>query len=54
VPDGADEARTQHYLNGGFTYLVSDDIQLDLRAGFGLSDAADDFFAGPGLSIRFP
>ncbi|MBM4092917.1 MAG: transporter [Planctomycetes bacterium] len=54
VPDGADEARTQHYLNGGLTYLISDNIQLDLRAGFGLSDAADDFFAGPGLSIRFP
>lgn len=54
VPDGAEDARTQHYLNGGLTYLVSNNIQVDWRVGIGLSDAADDFFTGPGLSIRFP
>ena len=43
----------EHLLNGGFTYLISDDVQYDVRAGFGLNDAADDFFAGTGLSIRF-
>ncbi len=53
IPDGADSAGTEHYLNGGFTYLIGDDVQLDFRAGLGLSDAADDFFVGPGLSIRF-
>jgi hypothetical protein len=54
VPDGADTNRTQHYFNGGFTYLLTDNIQLDVRAGVGLSDAADDFFVGSGLSVRFP
>ena len=42
----------EHFLNGGFTYLLTDDVQYDVRAGFGLNDAADDFFAGTGLSIR--
>ena len=49
APGEADE----HYLNGGFTYLLSDDVQYDARAGFGLNGAADDFFAGTGLSVRF-
>jgi hypothetical protein len=53
VPDGADTARTQHYMDGGFTYLLSDNIQLDWRAGIGLSQASDDFFLGTGASFRF-
>jgi len=52
-PNAADSARTQHYFNGGFTYLANDDVQFDVRAGWGLNDAADDFFAGTGVSIRF-
>ncbi len=51
-PNGADTARVQHYFNGGFTFLLSDDIQFDIRAGVGLNDAADDYFVGTGLSIR--
>ena len=53
IPDGADTNQTQHFMNGGFTYLLCDDVQFDIRAGLGLSDAADDFFAGTGVSIRF-
>ncbi|QDU80837.1 hypothetical protein Pla110_25730 [Polystyrenella longa] len=53
-PDDADTAQVEHYLNGGFTYLVNDDIQLDVRAGTGLNGAAEDFFTGVGMSIRFP
>lgn len=52
-PSGADTARVEHYLNGGFTYLVSNDVQWDIRVGTGLSDASDDYFVGTGLSIRF-
>ena len=54
TPAGADTASTQHFVNGGFTFLVNNNVQMDFRAGIGLSDAADDFFLGPGLSIRFP
>lgn len=52
IPSGADTARTEHYFDGGFTYLITDDVQFDVRAGVGLNDAADDYFVGTGLSIR--
>ncbi|NOX59381.1 MAG: transporter [Planctomycetes bacterium] len=42
-----------HSINGGFTYLVNNNLQIDIRAGFGLNDAADDFFTGAGLAWRF-
>ena len=54
IPSGAQDVSTQHYFNGGFTYLLSKDVQLDVRAGVGLSHAADDYFVGTGLAIRFP
>lgn len=52
VPSGSDVARTQHYFNGGFIFPITNDLQFDIRAGVGLSDAADDFFAGAGLVVR--
>jgi hypothetical protein len=52
-PHGADEARAQHYFNGGLTFLLTDDVMWDIRAGVGLNDAADDYFCGTGLSLRF-
>jgi hypothetical protein len=52
IPSGADTARTEHFLNGGFTYLINDDMQVDIRAGVGLNDAAADYFLGTGFSIR--
>lgn len=52
-PHSADAAKPQHYFDGGMTYLISSDVPWDLRAGLGLNDAADDFFVGTGLSIRF-
>jgi hypothetical protein len=49
---GADTNPTEHYFNGGFTFLATDDVQWDIRAGVGLNDAAADYFVGTGLSIR--
>jgi hypothetical protein len=42
-----------HYMDGGILYRLSPNIQVDLRAGFGLSGRPDDFFTGTGLSFRF-
>ncbi|NND60953.1 MAG: transporter [Gammaproteobacteria bacterium] len=42
-----------HTINGGLTYLVNNDMQLDIEAGFGLNDRADDFFFGMGLAKRW-
>jgi hypothetical protein len=54
-PSSAIDADTvaEHYVNGGFTYLVTNNFQLDIRAGLGLNRAADDFFAGAGFAIRY-
>ncbi len=53
IPDGADVDPTLHYLNGGFTFAVNADLQLDARVGRGLSQSADDYFAGSGLVFRY-
>ena len=52
APAGAETAQNQQYFNTGVTYLISDNIQWDIRAGVGLNEAADDFFTGSGISIR--
>jgi hypothetical protein len=53
APTSADTVHTEHYFNGGFTVLINNDVQWDIRAGLGLNDHADDFFAGTGLSLRY-
>jgi hypothetical protein len=53
VPTSADTNRPEHYFNGGFTVLFNNDLQWDIRAGVGLNEAADDFFAGSGVSYRY-
>jgi hypothetical protein len=50
---GAQDNRPTHFMDGGVLYRLTPNIQVDLRAGFGLSGRPDDFFAGSGLSFRF-
>jgi Putative MetA-pathway of phenol degradation len=45
--------RPTHFMDGGILYLLTPNMQLDLRAGFGLSGRPDDFFTGAGYSVRF-
>lgn len=52
-PSGAAAAEQQHFFNGGFTYLLNNDQQIDIRAGVGLNRAAEDYFLGVGHSVRF-
>ncbi len=49
----AADNRPTHFMDGGVLYCLTPNIQLDLRAGFGLSGRPDDFFTGAGLSVRF-
>lgn len=44
----------EHAFDGGVTYLLRPNLQLDLAAGVGLSDAASDWFVGLGVSFRLP
>ncbi len=46
-------AKTVATFDCGLTYAISDDIQLDLGANIGITDAADDFAPFLGLSMRF-
>lgn len=48
----ARNADCAHYINGGFIFPVTEDLQFDIRAGAGLNDEADDFFVGAGFAIR--
>jgi len=43
-----------HTFDGGFTFLLRRNVQLDVAGGVGLTDAADDWFVGVGLSARWP
>ena len=52
APDGADTNHTENYADGGFTLSVTNNLQLDVRAGVGLNEAADDYFVGSGFAIR--
>jgi hypothetical protein len=50
---GSEDDRPQHYLDGGVTFLVTEDLELNWRTGFGINDRAQDFFTGVGFSVRF-
>jgi hypothetical protein len=52
-PIGADTDRPQDYFDAGFTLHTNNNVQWDIRAGVGLNEAADNFFAGAGLSLRY-
>lgn len=53
VPDGADTAPVEHYIDSGFTYSVNNDLQLDFRIGIGLNEDSDDYFVGTGIVKRW-
>ncbi len=42
-----------HSVDAGFTVKIGPGIQWDVRAGAGLSRAADGFFAGSGVAVRY-
>jgi len=44
----------EHSVDGGFTWLVNDNVQLDLSAGKGLNEAATDVFVSSGFVWRLP
>jgi hypothetical protein len=46
--------RPETSFDGGFTYLVTDNFQLDALAGVGISEDAPDWFIGAGVTYRWP
>jgi hypothetical protein len=53
MPSGAEQVKPEYYFNGGPVYLLTNNLQLDFRAGLGLNEAAQDYFLGTGASVRF-
>lgn len=53
APAGADTVATEHYLDGGFTFRVTNNLQLDIRAGKGVSASSIDYFVGSGAVVRW-
>lgn len=43
-----------HRIDSGLTYLVNDDLLIDLSAGLGLSEISPQYFLATGISYRFP
>jgi Putative MetA-pathway of phenol degradation len=43
----------RHNFDCGLTYQVTPDFQVDVFVGYGISDHADDFFAGTGFAVRY-
>lgn len=43
----------EHSMDTGVTFLVTDDLQLDVTGGAGLNQAAPNFFVGVGVAWRF-
>ena len=48
-----EDGPSTHYVNGGVTYLLNSDLQVDARVGTGLNDANPDWFVGVGAAVRF-
>lgn len=42
-----------HWLNGGYQFLLTEELQSDLNAGLGLDNRAGDYRLGLGYSMRF-
>jgi hypothetical protein len=41
------------YVDSGFSYGVTNDLSVDVRAGAGLNDASPDYFVGAGGAVRW-
>ena len=51
--DGRDDELSQSYISPGLHHLVTDDFEVGLRVGWGLSADAANFFSNFGVGLRF-
>jgi hypothetical protein len=47
-----DSAPPQHYFVAGLVYFITDNCEVDVRAGVGLNDHADGYLIGTGFAVR--
>ena len=53
TPAGAESVTTVHFVDGGLAYRVTNNLQLDVRVGKGISGPATDYFVGSGAVVRW-
>jgi hypothetical protein len=53
VSDGHADDRTSHFFSPGAHYLVTSDLEIGFRVGWGLNEEADNFFSNVGLGWRY-
>lgn len=51
--NGSGGGPNRSYINGGATYLVRPDFQVDARVGAGMNGVANDYFFGVGATHRW-
>jgi len=52
-PHGQPDGSPQHYFSPGVHVLVTPDLELGVRLGWGLNDASARFFSNVGFGVRF-
>jgi len=52
--DLPEDSHFNHFWDTGLTYLISDNIQLDVSGGTGLSKNIQDLYLSAGISFRLP
>lgn len=50
---GIGPSGSRQYAVGGFVYYFTPNVAVDVRAGIGLNERADDFLSGLGFAVRF-
>ena len=53
IPQGLAGGHDEHFFSTGFHYLLSLDIEIGVRVGWGLNDASARFFSNAGIGRRF-
>jgi Putative MetA-pathway of phenol degradation len=53
ISQGRARDRTQHYFSPGLHYLVTRDLEVGIRVGWGLNDQAANFFSNIGFGWRY-
>ncbi|MBX3436527.1 MAG: transporter [Planctomycetaceae bacterium] len=51
--DNAADNRSPQYISPGIHYLISPDLEIGVRVGWGLNNDAAAFFSNVGLGVRF-
>lgn len=50
---GKERDFVKHYVSPGVHYLITDDLEVGVRVGWGLNDQAARFFVNAGVGLRF-